>query len=149
MSESPPRFFLRDTALDVAALADALSHPGAGGYCSFEGRVRDVHRGRAVLRLDYEAYTALAVREGERVVAEALERFDILDARAAHRTGTLAIGEVAVWIGVIAAHRDAAFAACRFLIDDIKRRVPIWKREHFADGETVWVHPGAEEAASR
>ena len=68
-------------------------------------------------------------------------RFAILDARCVHRVGSLAIGDLAVWVGVIAAHRDAAFAACRFIIDEVKSRVPIWKNEHYADGESGWLHP--------
>src|SRR3546814_1125850 len=86
--------------------------------------------------LHYEAYAALAEAEGERVLSEALERFDILDARCVHRTGDLVIGDIAVWVGVTAAHRDAAFAACRHIIDEVKARVPIWKRERYAEGRS-------------
>jgi molybdopterin synthase catalytic subunit len=103
--------------------------------------VREQHAGRAVLRLDYQAYDALALKEGECILDEVRARFEIVDARCEHRVGTLELGDVAVWIGVSAAHRDAAFAACRYLIDEIKRRVPIWKREHYADGDSGWIHP--------
>ena len=127
--------------LDGASLRHGLQSHAAGGFCCFEGWVRDHHAGREVRRLDYQAYDALALSEGERIVAEARERFAIVDARCEHRVGTLELGEVAVWIGVSAAHRDAAFAACRYLIDEIKRRVPIWKREHYADGDSGWIHP--------
>lgn len=136
-----PRFRLAETPFDTATLRAALLDARVGGYASFEGWVRDHNDGHAVDGLRYEAYAALAETEGERVLAEALERFDILDAACVHRTGDLAIGELAVWVGVTAAHRDAAFAACRYVIDEIKSRVPIWKHERYADGATGWLHP--------
>lgn len=137
------RFALREDALDGAALRRALQTQAAGGFCCFEGWVREQHAGRAVLRLDYEAYAVLAQSEGEKILDEARARFDLVDLRCEHRLGTLELGEVAVWVGVSAAHRDAAFAACRYVIDEIKRRVPIWKREHYADGDSGWIHPEA------
>jgi molybdopterin synthase catalytic subunit len=79
--------------------------------------------------------------EGARILAEAQQRFAIVEARCAHRIGSLAIGDMAVWVGVSAGHRDAAFAACRYIIDEVKQRVPIWKNEHYADGESGWLHP--------
>lgn len=135
------RFRLSPTAIDGSALRAELQSHAAGGYASFEGWVREQHRGRAVRRLDYQAYEALALSEGEAIMDEARQRFELIDLRCTHRTGTLELGEVAVWIGVAAAHRDAAFAACRYVIDEIKRRVPIWKREHYADGDSGWIHP--------
>ena len=142
------RFRLSATAIDGAALRRELQAHAAGGFACFEGWVREQHAGRAVLRLDYQAYETLAANEGERIVDEARERFAIVDARCEHRVGTLELGEVAVWIGVSAAHRDAAFAACRYLIDEIKRRVPIWKCEHYADGDSGWIHPEDTKAAA-
>ena len=135
------RFRLRQHALDGAALRAGLQAHAAGGFACFEGWVREQHAGRAVLRLDYQAYAELALSEGERILSEACARFDVVDARCEHRVGTLQLGEVAVWVGVSAAHRDAAFAACRFIIDQIKQSVPIWKREHYADGDSGWIHP--------
>lgn len=135
------RFRLSDKPFDVAALRAELLDARVGGYASFEGWVRDHHDGRAVTGLRYEAYAVLAEQEGERVLDEARERFAILDVRCVHRTGDLAIGELAVWVGVAAAHRDAAFAACRFVIDEVKARVPIWKHERYADGDAGWLHP--------
>ena len=135
------RFVLSDAPIDGAELRRRLQAHAAGGYCSFEGWVREQHRGRAVRRLDYQAYEALAAKEGEAILDEARTRFDVLDVRCTHRVGTLELGEVAVFVGVSAAHRDAAFAACRYVIDEIKRRVPIWKREHYADGDSGWIHP--------
>ena len=135
------RFRLSDTPFDVAVLRADLLDARVGGYASFEGWVRDHHDGRAVTGLRYEAYAALAEQEGERILDEARDRFAILDVRCVHRTGDLAIGELAVWVGVTAAHRDAAFAACRFVIDEVKARVPIWKHERYADGDAGWLHP--------
>jgi len=108
---------------------------------TFEGRVRNHNEGKTVLRLGYQAYAPLALAEGERILAEAQARFAIERALCVHRTGELAIGDIAVWVGVSAAHRDAAFAACRYVIDEIKRRVPIWKNEFYADGASGWLHP--------
>ncbi|NCT68097.1 MAG: molybdenum cofactor biosynthesis protein MoaE [Rhodanobacteraceae bacterium] len=135
------RFRLSETAIDVARERGALDHAAAGGYVSFEGWVRDHNDGRAVRRLDYQAYAPLAASEGEAILAEALARFAVREARCIHRVGALAIGDLAVWVGVSADHRDAAFAACRWIIDEVKRRVPIWKNEHYADGESGWLHP--------
>jgi molybdopterin synthase catalytic subunit len=126
---------------DVPARREALLASGAGAYASFEGWVRDHHQGRAVLGLSYEAYGALAQAEGEKVLAEARANFAIIGVDCVHRVGELAVGELAVWVGVSAAHRDAAFAACRYVIDELKARVPIWKRERYEDGEAVWQHP--------
>jgi molybdopterin synthase catalytic subunit len=141
-----PGFHLSEMPLDIAPLRARVLDPRAGGYASFEGWVRDHHAGRAVDGLDYEAYAALAEREGERIIVEAKARFDVIEACCAHRVGTLAIGDLAVWVGVSAAHREAAFDACRYIIDETKRRVPIWKREHYREGGADWLHPMAEDA---
>lgn len=134
-------FSISDTRFDVAALRESLHDPRAGGFASFEGRVRDHNDGRSVLGLRYESYVELARAEGARIMEEARQRFPILGARAVHRIGDLDIGEIAVWVGVAAAHRDAAFTACRWIIDEIKARVPIWKHERYRDGEAGWLHP--------
>ncbi len=133
-------FALSDQPLDVAALRCSLFHPEAGAFAAFEGWVRNHNEGRAVQRLAYEAYRELGVKEGERILAEAKERFDILDAACVHRVGTLEIGDSAVWVGVSAAHRDAAFAACRYIIDEVKARVPIWKNESYPEGDSGWIN---------
>ena len=137
------RFELSPTPFDTATLRARLLDARVGGYASFEGWVRDHSDGRSVHGLRYEAYDVLAQREGEAIIEEALARFDILDAACVHRTGDLAIGELAVWVGVTAAHRDAAFAACRHVIDEVKSRVPIWKHERYVEGDAGWLHPGA------
>ncbi|MHB8911844.1 MAG: molybdenum cofactor biosynthesis protein MoaE [Lysobacter sp.] len=138
------RFSLADTPFDTATLRANLLDDRVGAYAGFEGRVRNHNEGRAVTGLRYEAYGALAQSEGERILDEARSRYDILDAHCVHRIGDLAIGELAVWVGVTAAHRDAAFAACRFVIDEVKARVPIWKREAYVEGEAGWLHPRRE-----
>jgi molybdopterin synthase catalytic subunit len=137
-----PSFRLSDAPIEVGPLREALMADGAGAYASFEGLVRDHNDGRRVRGLAYEAYALLAEAEGEKVLAEARERFGIIDAACVHRVGELAVGELAVWVGVSAGHRDAAFAACRFVIDEIKSRVPVWKHERYADGDAGWLHPG-------
>lgn len=132
------RFSVTESAIDAAVWRTALDDPRCGAYAAFEGWVRDHHDGRQVLGLHYDCYPALAESEGEAILSEALARFDIVDARCIHRIGDCAIGEMAVWVGVTAAHRDAAFAACRWIIDEVKARVPIWKRERYAGGEAHW-----------
>ena len=132
-------FRLTDADIDPGALRAALENQAAGACVVFEGIVRDHNDGRKVARLEYEAYPALANREGEAIVRAALETFDVLGAICVHRTGPLEIGGTAVWVGVSAAHRGAAFDACRYIIDEVKHRVPIWKREFYADGTVEWV----------
>ena len=135
------RFSLAQTPIDTATLRAELLDDRVGGYASFEGWVRNHNEGRDVLGLRYEAYAALAEAEGEKVLDEACAKFDILDARCVHRVGDLVIGEMAVWVGVSAAHREAAFTACRYIIDEVKARVPIWKHERYAEGDAGWLHP--------
>jgi molybdopterin synthase catalytic subunit len=135
------RFQLADTPFDTANLRAELLDDRVGGYASFEGWVRDHNEGRTVHGLRYEAYATLAESEGEKIIAEALSKFAIIDARCTHRVGDLAIGELAVWVGVSAAHRDVAFAACRYIIDEVKARVPIWKHERYVEGSAGWLHP--------
>ena len=120
----------------------------AGGYVEFEGRVRNHSRGRGVEKLYYEAYHDLAVSEGKTIVQEALDRFPIEDAACIHRVGTLDLGEVAVWIGVMAAHRKDAFQACSYCIDNIKARLPIWKQETYENGESEWINCGCGHESS-
>ena len=134
-------FRLSDAPIDAAALRVAIEDPAAGACVTFEGWVRNHNAAREVTRLDYQAYDALAEDEGEAILADAVAKFSLRAARCVHRTGALAIGDMAVWVGVSADHRDAAFGACRWIIDEVKRRVPIWKNEHYADGESGWLHP--------
>ena len=130
-------FEFKRERFDLAPYQALLADPVAGAYASFEGWVRNHNDGRAgVLHLEYEGYEQLGIKEGERIIAEAATRFDITKAHCIHRLGKLEIGELAVWVGVSAAHRDAAFDACRYIIDEVKHRVPIWKKEHYVDGDS-------------
>jgi sulfur-carrier protein adenylyltransferase/sulfurtransferase len=133
-------FAFSDAPLDTAALARAMRDDACGGYAEFEGWVRNHNEGHAVTRLEYEAFAELAEKEGARIVAAAIEKFGVARARCVHRIGSLGIGDVAVWVGVSAAHRDEAFKACRFIIDEVKHRVPIWKKEHYVTGDSGWVN---------
>jgi molybdopterin/thiamine biosynthesis adenylyltransferase/molybdopterin synthase catalytic subunit/rhodanese-related sulfurtransferase len=135
-----PAFRLSARPLDAAALGAELGDRACGGYASFEGWVRDHNDGRSVRRLEYEAFEPLAVKEGERILAEALERFGVERAACVHRVGSLEIGEKAVWVGVAARHRHEAFLACRYIIDEVKHRLPIWKKEHYESGDSGWVN---------
>ena len=126
--------------IDTLDLRAELSDPSCGGYAAFEGWVRDHNEGHRVLRLDYEAFEPLAVREGERIIAEARVRFGIRGALCVHRLGALELGHIAVWVGVTATHRDEAFRACRYIIDEVKHRLPIWKKEHYLSGDSGWVN---------
>jgi molybdopterin synthase catalytic subunit len=132
------RCWLSERPLDAAAVSARVSGPGMGGIVVFVGAVRDEARGRAIRHLEYEAYPGMAEREMERIADEAAGRWPGARVAIAHRTGRLEIGEVAVVVAAAAPHRAEAFAACRFAIDTLKERVPIWKKEFAADGE-YWV----------
>jgi molybdopterin synthase catalytic subunit len=133
--------FLSSTPLDLAALVAQVEAPDRGAVTSFLGLVRDHHAGRGVTRLEYSAYTPMAEAECARIVSEAEVRWPVRVALE-HRIGTLEIGDAAVAIAACAAHREEAFAACRFVIEEVKRRVPIWKKEFYADGTIEWVGAG-------
>jgi molybdopterin synthase catalytic subunit len=127
-----------------------LKAGGDGAVCVFDGIVRDNTRGRQTLYLDYEAYREMALEQMRRLAAEAAEKFGVREVAVVHRLGRLMVGETSVLIVVASAHRGAAFDACRWLIDTLKKTVPIWKKETFADG-VVWAdgEPFPEEIALR
>jgi molybdopterin synthase catalytic subunit len=133
-------FAISGEALSPEELRKALEDPACGGYVSFEGWVRNNAEGHDVHRLEYDVYETLAVAEGERILAEAVEKFGVTRVACVHRRGALEIGDLAVWVGVSAAHRDEAFKACRYIIDEVKIRLPIWKKEHYASGDSGWVN---------
>ncbi len=133
-------FSFSTSALTPESYRSALGDPQAGGYAAFEGWVRNHNEGLAVRRLEYEAFEALANKEGERIVQEAIQRFGVVKAACVHRVGALEIGDLAVWVGVSSRHRDEAFKACRYIIDEVKHRVPIWKKEHYENGDSGWVN---------
>ncbi len=129
-----------NSRIDPDELRQLLIDDAAGGFVAFEGWVRNENEGQEVLRLEYEVYTPLAVKEGAKIIEEATAKFPILQADCVHREGLLEIGECAVWVGVASAHRDEAFAACRYIIDEIKLRLPVWKKEHYVNGDSGWVN---------
>jgi molybdopterin synthase catalytic subunit len=133
-------FKISATSIEPAAEQRALGDPRAGACVTFEGWVRNRNDGQPVLSLEYEAYTLLGETEGKKILSEARTRFDLVDARAVHRVGHLQLGELAVWVGVTAEHRRSAFDACRYIIDEAKARLPIWKKEHYASGATAWIN---------
>ncbi|MGH7516565.1 MAG: molybdenum cofactor biosynthesis protein MoaE [Gemmatimonadales bacterium] len=134
--------YLTTAPLDLGRLVARVSAPARGGIACFLGVVRDHHGERAVVSLDYSAYEPMAEAECARVVAEARARWQA-EVALEHRLGHLEVGDAAVAIAAAAPHRDAAFAACRYVIEEVKRRVPIWKRERYVDGTEVWVDPTA------
>ncbi len=140
MATDLARFSFSGTAIDVPALQRELADPRCGGYAAFEGWVRNHNEGQEVTHLEYEAFAELAVREGERIIREACAKYGVENARCVHRVGDLALGELAVCVGVSAHHRDEAFKACRYIIDEVKHRVPIWKKEYYVSGDSGWVN---------
>jgi molybdopterin synthase catalytic subunit len=130
--------YLTEEPLDLVTLLAAVQSPERGGVACFLGTVRNHHGGRAVLRLEYSAYEPMAEAECARIVAEAEARWQVAIALR-HRIGELEIGDAAVAVVAASAHRDEAFLACRHVIEELKRRVPIWKREVYADGTVEWV----------
>ncbi len=129
---------LVSVAIDPQPLLSQLKNPEDGALAMFDGIVRNNSRGRRTLYLDYSGYEPMALRQMEQLAAEALTRFAVRDLRIVHRLGRLQIGETSVYIAVASAHRGAAFDACRWLIDTLKKTVPIWKKEYFEDG-AVWA----------
>jgi molybdopterin synthase catalytic subunit len=134
------KFRFTQTPIDTQAAREELQDLGAGGFVSFEGWVRDQNEGLEVTRLEYEAFLELAVKEGERILTDAQLRFPIKKALCIHRIGSLPLADLAVWVGVSAVHRGEAFEACRFIIDEVKHRVPIWKKEYYRNGDSGWVN---------
>ena len=133
---------ISDAPIDIMACIGQVSGPASGGVDVFIGTVREATQGKRVVRLEFEAYDSMALREMRKIAEQTFERWPVQAVALHHRTGALQVGEVAVVIAVSAAHRAAAFEACRYAINTLKQSVPIWKKEIFEDGE-VWVaaHP--------
>jgi molybdopterin synthase catalytic subunit len=127
-----------DTPINSEAIVAALKRGSDGAVCVFDGIVRDNTRGRRTLHLDYEAYREMAIEQMHSLGQEAIAKFGVRDVALIHRLGRLFVGETSLLIVVASAHRAAAFDACRWLIDMLKKTVPIWKREQFEDG-AVWA----------
>jgi molybdopterin synthase catalytic subunit len=141
-------FEITEVPLDVGAIARRVVRPECGATVTLDGYAREWTNGRRTLYLEYEAYAPMAVRELQRLGAEAHRQFQIAHIGIVHRTGRLEIGETSVVISVSAPHRRAAFEACEWAIRELKRTVPIWKKEVFEDGE-IWVEGDSEGTAQR
>ena len=137
-----PHIYLTESLLDTAQVIQLVESPTCGAIDVFIGTVREKTQDKKVLRLEFEAYDPMALREMDKIAQRALEKWPIEHIAIHHRKGVLDIGEIAVIIAVSSPHRKAAFEACQFAIDTLKETVPIWKKEIFEDGE-VWVaaHP--------
>ena len=133
---------IKDTALDEKECRNFVSDNGAGGVVLFMGTVRDQTKGKKVLRLEFESYEAMAIKEMKKIAQSLVDNWNAFKVSIHHRVGVLSVGEIAVIIAVSTPHRKAAFEACQYAIDTLKETVPIWKKEVFEDGE-VWVaaHP--------
>ncbi|WPJ96020.1 molybdenum cofactor biosynthesis protein MoaE [Coraliomargarita algicola] len=132
-------FSLTDQAIEPTSLRRKLLSLSAGAYCSYEGWVRNHNEGKIVKELHYSGYPQLAPSIANTILKEAKEKFHIEDAAVVHRTGALTTGDIAVWVGVTAHHRGDTFLACRYIIDNVKHRLPIWKKEIYADDTQAWI----------
>lgn len=132
--------------IDVAAITAEVGDPHTGAVATFLGTVRDSSNSRSVAGLEYSTYAGMAEREMQAIVREAIAIAPGARIVAVHRVGDLAVGDVCVMIAAAHAHRGPAFDACRYVIEEIKKRVPIWKRERYADGSSEWVNACAPDA---
>lgn len=134
------KFGITSNPIDRDGMRTELLDDSCGACAVFEGWIRNHNEGREVLRLEYEIYRPIACSEGRLILEEAKEKFAVQDAACVHREGLLEIGDAAVVVAVVSAHRDEAFQACRYIIDEVKARLPIWKKEHYAEGDSHWVN---------
>lgn len=132
-------FSISDSPLNRDELVQSLANDKAGAIVVFEGWVRNHNEGKPVKSLEYQVYRELALKEGEKILQEAKIKFNLHDARCVHREGHLYLSDIAIWIGATASHRDDAFKASRYIIDEVKHRLPVWKKEHYASGNAEWV----------
>lgn len=132
-------FALLDIDIDESRLKAMLDDDGCGAFVCFEGRVRNHNNATSVERLSYYGYENLALNQGRAIIEAAKQRFEITHATAIHRIGALEIGDVAVWVGVVSAHRYPAFDACRWILDTIKADIPVWKQEYYEDDSSKWL----------
>lgn len=133
-------FALSTGPIDPTAWRLKIPDATAGAMACFEGVVRNHNDGRTVTQLHYEGAPELAANEFRKIEAEARDRFDVVHVACVHRIGDLSIGDTAVWVGVSASHRGDAFGACRYIIDETKKRLPIWKKEQYPEGESEWLN---------
>lgn len=132
--------------IDYQTLTQGVRSHQAGAVLLFLGTVRELTDGRQTVALDYEGYPEMAIAQLEQLEVAAREKWQLTDVAIEHRLGHLELGEISVAVAVSSPHREQAFLAGKFLIDELKVRVPIWKQENWADGTTEWVHPGADES---
>ena len=132
-------FKILSDVISLQSISAMVKNNGIGARSVFEGTVRNVNDGLEVKKLEYECYESLAIKEGDQILNEAIEKFDLIDAFCIHRVGTLEIGETAVIVLATSGHRDQSFKGCRYIIDEVKCRVPIWKKEHYEYGESEWL----------
>jgi molybdopterin synthase catalytic subunit len=133
---------ITDQPIDLTEVLDSVRSPAAGGVVLFVGTTREMTDGRRTLWLQYEAYTEMAAKELAQLEAQAREKWPIVEVAIVHRVGGVELAEASVAIAVSTPHRHDAFLAAQWLIDALKKVVPIWKKEHWADGSSQWVHPG-------
>ena len=131
-------FKITSNLIDSQTIGD---NSGIGARSVFEGTVRDTNNGHDVKKLEYECYESLAIKEGNKILGEAIEKFGLIDAFCIHRIGTLEVGETAVIVVATSGHRDEAFKMCRYILEEIKHHSPIWKKEHYIEGNEEWL-PG-------
>src|SRR5438876_12443403 len=134
---------LSSSEIDYTALTEEVRRPGCGAVVAFLGTVRDLTDGRVTTALDYEAHPTMTEKKMAEIERETRDRWPIGEILMVHRLGRLKVGQVSVAVAVSCPHRDEAFAACHYAIDRLKKIVPIWKKENWADGTTEWVHPGS------
>jgi molybdopterin synthase catalytic subunit len=132
-------FTLTKNVIEGVELKQKVKNHRCGAFVCFEGWVRNHNQNKEVTALHYEAHAKLAVEVGEKIIQQALNKFDINHAICSHRVGELSVGDVAIWVGVSADHRHAAFSACEFILNEVKAKVPIWKNEFYKNGESGWV----------
>lgn len=154
MSTTPfTRIDILAGAVRPDSVTEVLANPSHGGIAVFYGVVRNLNHGRVVTAVSYESHKALAEKELNSIIGEARSKWgESLDAVVFHGTGRLRVGEISVGIGVSSPHRSEAFEACRYIIEELKVRIPIWKQEHYVDGDSEWLkghelcqHGGASE----
>lgn len=144
-------FQITDSSIDPGLLRNELLSLSSGAFCSYEGWVRDHNLGKPVTELQYSGYAALAPSVAQTILEEAKSKFQVDEASVVHRIGSLKIGDIAVWVGVTSHHRGDSFLACRYIIDNVKHRLPIWKKEVYADGAEAWIesnHCGCADPAN-
>ncbi|MCB9059939.1 MAG: molybdenum cofactor biosynthesis protein MoaE [Halobacteriovoraceae bacterium] len=132
-------FLIHEQEIESIKNQFAYNNDDSGGIVTFEGRVRNINNGHQVTSLEYESYKEMASKEGEIIINEALSQYELHSAFCVHRIGHLNLKDLAVWIHVASRHRKEAFRACQYIIDNVKSRVPIWKREYYIDQDPVWV----------